>query len=925
MKNLVTYRLFVLCSAALIVAGCSNSTDADLVKSAAKRIDKREFAGALLDLKSALQKTPDSAEARHLLGIVYLEQGDAAGALAELRRAEGLGLDKGRLAPKLARAMLANDKVREVIDAFAAVKPETAGDRAELSTALAMAYAMTSRRADAEASLADALSAVPKYPWALMVKAKMLLGEKKYEEALVLAEQAAAAGAPNGDAHLLRGMLLQHVRRDEAAAHRAFEMAAADPREEIAARTIMIELALRKADIDAARKHLAALVKVHPKHMQVLYLDAVVAYAARDYVRSEAVAEQLLRFAPDSAPLLVLAGASSLQRGALVTAEAKLGRVVKTVAEAANARRLLAETYLRMGETGKALQTLQPLLEQGKPDAETLSLAAQAHLQAGDFKRAEALFVSAASIQPEKVELRVSLALIELAKGRTAAAVESLQSIAAQDARDTADMALITALMRRRDFDAALTAIAALQKKRVGKAQPVYLRGVALQRKGETKGAKAAFEEALGLEPSHFPSIHAIASIEEAAGEVAAARKRLETVVAAQPKNAAARVALLDLALRAKDPPDKILAGIEQGITAIPSEAALRLTKIIQLSRMKDVKGAALAAQQALAAIPDHPDLLDASGLAFAAAGDDQQAISTFNKLASVEPKSARAHLRLAEAHAKRGMQSAAHTSLLRALEVEPGSQQVHQRLIAQAAKARDFKPVIEAAKAIQKSQPQRSAGFDLEGDAHARAGRNDLAIAVYRAGLQAAPSTQGAIRLHRALVAAGSAAAASAHAQQWTAKYPRDAAFQAFMGDAARREQDWVKAEQHYLAAIAIEPDHAGVLNNLAWVTGRQNKPEAVGYAERAVALSPDQPALLDTLAELLAAKGQHDSAIGWWRRALVASPDDARLKLSLARALLHVGKKGEARSLLEDLARIGGSFPAQGEVAALLAKAGN
>src|SRR5574340_1089171 len=76
---------------ALALAGCSGESPDALMASAKDHLAKNERAEAVIQLKDVLQQTPDSAEARFLLGKVLLESGDAAGAAVELRRARSLG------------------------------------------------------------------------------------------------------------------------------------------------------------------------------------------------------------------------------------------------------------------------------------------------------------------------------------------------------------------------------------------------------------------------------------------------------------------------------------------------------------------------------------------------------------------------------------------------------------------------------------------------------------------------------------------------------------------------------------------------------------------------------------------------------------------------------------------------------------------
>ena len=75
-----------------------------------------------------------------------------------------------------------------------------------------------------------------------------------------------------------------------------------------------------------------------------------------------------------------------------------------------------------------------------------------------------------------------------------------------------------------------------------------------------------------------------------------------------------------------------------------------------------------------------------------------------------------------------------------------------------------------------------------------------------------------------------------------------------------------------------------------------------------------------MDTLAMLLAAKGETTKAIELLRQAVAAAPQARAVQLNLAKVLISAGKKDDARKELEALAKIGDKFSGQAEVNQLL-----
>ena len=135
-------------------------------------------------------------------------------------------------------------------------------------------------------------------------------------------------------------------------------------------------------------------------------------------------------------------------------------------------------------------------------------------------------------------------------------------------------------------------------------------------------------------------------------------------------------------------------------------------------------------------------------------------------------------------------------------------------------------------------------------------------------------------------------------------------------MGDLATKRKDYSAAAQYYRAAVDIQPDNALALNNLAWVSGKLKSPNAIGYAEKANRLAPNQPAFMDTQAMLMADQGDTAGAIVLLRKALEIAPQAAAVRLNLVRVLISAGRKDEARTELDALANLGEKFPEQAEV---------
>lgn len=912
-----------MAGALLLLAGCGEPTALDHRTKAHKALEKGDHAAALIAMKSAVQMEPNSGPLRFELASLLLETGDAAGAVLELRKAIDQGVKTDAVSARHAAALVATGKVKEVTDTFAATRLQDPAAQAELSSALAAAWLAQRSLANARSAAADALKSVPDYGPALQVQARLLAMDNKVDEALALVDRAAAKGPAVGEAHTLRGLLLGAGKKDRAGAIAAFEKSAQHRSTALGARSALVQLHLGGRDLPKAKAELALLQKSHPKHPNTIYLAAVLAYSEGKLDQVEALTDALLKVAPDNTQLLTLAGAGHLRRGALVAAETRLGRVVQTVERAPLARKLLAETYLRMGQADKALGALGPMVADAG-DADVLAMAAQAHLQKGQVAEAEAAFNAALKIKPDDVRLRTSVALTDLAKGKAESAFDALQQLAERDTGgQTADMALISAHLQRKEFDRALAAIERLQKKQPKAAMPLHLRGVALMGKGDLAGARQTFESAVAADPAYYASTAMLVSMDSRERKYDAAQARVEAALKLTPKNLAARMALIDLLGAKGAKPDEILQAIDEAVRTHPTEAGPHVAKLAHLSKHRGAKEAAGHAQVALAALPNHPQVLDAAGLAFAAAGEEQQALSAFNRMTSVMPKSALPYLRLADVHAKRGNRAEVASMLNRAFDVEPRSAEVHRRLLDQAVRSKDYKVVLAAAKELQRLVPQSAVGWLLEGDAETSRKGWPTATAAFKSALTKPDGMAFASRAYyAALRRSGEPAQADRFAAEWLKAHPKDVNLRGVLGSDAVMDGKLTDAERWFKEIVEIEPRSAVALNNFAWLLANRKDPNAVRVAELAVAQSPDSATSLDTLAMALDVSGHLDRAIEVQRRAVAAMDSRPSHRLSLARLLIKAGDRVGARRELVVLSELGTRFPDQAAVANLLAQ---
>lgn len=877
----------------LLMAACGDPGVEQRLAQARSALAQDDVGRAQIEVRHALDKQPDSAAGRLLLGRVLLERADPAGAIVEFQRAERGGAAADDVLPWLARAHYeAGEWVRVVGlgDRSSALGPAAA---ATLKTTVAEAQLRLGQPQAAAATMEEALRLLPEHVAALLLQARLQARAGDLAAAASTVERTLKQEPGHVEAQLLRASL-GLAAGDKSQAQVIRTIAAAHPRH-VLAQSMAIELLIDERAFDAAQAQLEAFHKARGAHPMVKYMEALLAYRRHRLDEADVSIKQLVKFAPDNPSLLSLAAQVASARGELGQAERHLVRLLQVAPGDERARRLAARVALERGDPARAQTLLQPLLAGSAPHAASLALA-----------------------EPE-------------------GAVQ-------------ADVALIAAQVQRGNLDAALAAADRMVAHSGASALALNLRGQLRAARGAFDGARADFEQALVREPGSKAALEAVIQLDLRQGKAEQARARLRAAAKANPKSPGPWLALAGVDGVTGRPRQEVVASLAKAVALEPTNPALRMRQVRYLLNARDTGAALAAARDATVALPDDPEVLDALGAAQLAAGDWQQAGRSYNRLATIRPNAPEAWLGLARlqlaraaqddppgpgAHLSASTLSATLAHIGRALAQAPESTEAYRLLLNAYQRAGREAEALALAQGLAGLAARAGAGatagtvnatlgHEWLGDIERQRGRPAAAVAPYRAALRLQPHDSSlAIRLHGSLVAAGQGPEAAAQAQAWLAAHPRDADFLVHLGALAVARQNHAGAETHLRAALAIRPEHPPALNNLAWLLARAGKRGAVELAEKAAALVEREPQFLDTLAFALAADGKLERALQVQKKAVeISRPADPALRLQLARLLLRSGDRPAARRELELLQRAGTSLPQRAEVEALLSQ---
>lgn len=910
----------VLLAVAISLAGCSHDDPGALLASAKQYIAKGDFNASIIQLKNVLQKDPKNAEARYLLGVSLLKNGDASAAEIELNKAVDLGLRSDEVQVALARAQLDKGEADKVISRFGSLTLASPKMQAELRAVVGMAQLARNHIDDARRAFTEALALDSADATANLGLARIAASQKDFTQAMSRVDAVLGASPSSLEALMLKGNLLEAQGQSEPA-EKAYRDAIQVAPHQVAPRLSLIALLVNNHLVDKATTEVDALEKMAPKDVRTSYGKALLLVEERKFAAAKEAILQVLKVAPNHLPSLMLAGTAAMETGAYPEAESYLRKAAYQAPDAIGPKRLLVSNYLRMGKPDLALSEVKELLPKAAQDPNVLALAGEAYLANGDGANALRYYEEANSLAPGNAAVQTRLAEIRYASGDRARAIKELESASASHPDFyQPDLALITTYLRQRQPDKALEALVTLEKKQPNNPLTYNLRGLALILKRDIAGARASFEHALQLQPSYMPAVINLANLDLRDKNIDAAKKRYEAVLQKEPHNEQAlfRLAVLLRATGAKQ--EEIVKLLKQAVDGNPTSPTARLVLVNFYLTSGDFKSALTAAQDAQAALPNVPSIVEALGVTQLAAGETQAAISTFAQLSGLLPKSPEPLVRQAQAYMAAKRPDDAIRSLRAALALRPNLTTVERDIAAIYIATGRTEEALSEAKAAQSKDPNAPFGYALEGEIYVAQKKWDPAIRVYRDAMKKFQIPLLVARTHAIMEAAGQGSAADAMAQSWIKDHPKDTVVLGYLSQRDLAATHYASAVKHLHVALEREPDNPVFLNNLAWAMHELKQPNALQYAERAHELAPDNAAIMDTLGWILVENGNGPRGLELLGRASELAPNAYGIRLHFAKALIKAGRKDAARKELEVLSKLDSRLPVQHEAAALL-----
>ncbi|MBK1722328.1 XrtA/PEP-CTERM system TPR-repeat protein PrsT [Thiocystis violacea] len=626
-------------------------------------------------------------------------------------------------------------------------------------------------------------------------------------------------------------------------------------------------------------------------------------------------------------------GEAALARGELRAAVIAFKNVLQEQPGNAEARALLGQASLGLGDPVVAEQDLERAREMGADDARIQPWLARSWLQQGKYDQVVALKVSGEVSAERRAALLAVKSEARLAQRDLPGAEREADAALRADPNAVPALQAMARLKAvRGELDAAIMLVKQALERDVSNAEAENLLGEIERSAGRLDEAEAAYTRAM-QDPVQGPrsqlnraTLRIQANrLDEAQSDIDALKKRVkdnllvdyaEAQLLYARKDYAKAIERLDVLLGANPRyiPAVRLAGatrlalrepavarihLQRAVSALPDDVEARRMLIMALLQVGEAAEAERLARERIESAPEDTATTDLLASALMMQGKRDEGVSFLRRVSAVQSDSAAANVRLGTALLGQGDVEEGLKTLREALKQDPELRGAAEQLVFGYVSSGDLDQALKAAREYADRDP---------GSARAQA----LLGAVYLQREQVAEASQAfekALELEPGNLAASTGLATLAlrkddltAARGYFAKsleaHPEDDRLRLLLARLAMAQKDTAAAKGYLDEAVERNPD--ALLPRLylaAYYQRIGDSAESLNLLSETRRDFPNNPALLGLTADAQLTLRQFDAAKSTLEDLLIDAPNDPRVRVALASAYASLGESASAK----------------------------
>lgn len=895
-KNLLKGTSAAVLLLSSLLAGCTEKSAESHLVDARAFASQQQIDAAIVEYKSAIQKSPDAAQPRVELGKLYIESKNFVAAEKELNKALELGYPAGEIIPILSLAYQQTGAENALMNIDHAAEGMSAVESAEVGYYKLQSLVRLNKLDEAKSLIAELSTLDTSSVYKGLIDSYTHILEDDVEGAIAATEKLREQAPSNRD--VLQQLARLYMQQGEA--DKAIDVYSSYMKsypDDIANKFTYAALLVQNQRLAKAEPIVDELLTLNENHPLLNTFKGIIESAKGNFAKALEYLEVAVQNGRNDQVVRLVAGFSAYQIQDFEAAQRHLTMVASSLPDNHPGLRMLADSMLQLGENDQALEVLARVEGEQTTDAALFSKASYQLLKDGNVVGAKQMVEKTEAVSSSAEDLS-RLGILQLSLNDVEGLVNLEQAVEKSPESATTQNTLLRAYIATNQLDKAKQAAEQWHQSSPTTAVPlVYLGSIAIAQE-EFDKAQTYLDQASKLDGAdkeiEFAKIKLLIAKDKKDEAMASVRGLIDN----QPKDIQALTIWYALAAEQGQTKD-VLVHAQKQLESNPDDLNLRilLARFYSLEGALDKTHALLANVKGDSASP--MSYWNLKGQTLIALNKADEAVVFFDRWLSIYPQDINAVLgKLLILDARRQFKEAltltnnvlkkradTRLSLLKAY--------LHARLAEPKPAWEIINNTTDEVKAVPFVQGIIARLKLLEGNAKDAVENAKIAY-------EATPNADNALLLLAIYEMSGNTEQGYEFLTQHVKENAKDV--QSTMLLAERQiQRDRSSAIATYEDILTQSPDNFVVLNNLAYLAYQDGDlKKAESLAKRAVSLQSQNADAVDTLAQIYIAKGNKNEALALYEEISIRPIANEEVYLNHVELLLSMDKKTLAKRRL-------------------------
>ena len=526
-------RASLIVTACVTLIACGGKSMEEHIAQAQQHIASGDNNTAIIELKSAIQSDPKNAQARFLLGKVYMQSNDFASAEKELTRARDLGYSAAEVIPLLSQAYQRNQTVVGLSTLDTSAVSNNATAKAQVSFYKLQSFVELDKKPEAYKVLEEikSLDTDSIYKDLSLVYTTILDNDAVGAELQLKNIRKEAPTNRDLLDMLARLYIVQNKRVEAVEVLGEYIKQSPEDLETLFSYTgLLIEV----GEMEEAQIHAQKLLEISPNNPLLNQMQAVILASQDDHTGAFAAAEKSISLGNPNPVARLTAGYSAFQVNDFINANKHLSLIAANLPNDHPGLKMLAASQLQLGLSLQASQVLARVDKDSSNNPQLYSKLGYELIQDGYIDEAKALIAKTESMSNTNQDLtRIGILKLSVNDLDGILDLEKAAKGAPEDV--STQVILATAYLANRDYAKALTLSETWQQLMPDEPKAYVLEAEAAVATSDYARAQVALEKALQLAPNDPIPNMSLVRILARQKDYPAALERTKKVLASKP------------------------------------------------------------------------------------------------------------------------------------------------------------------------------------------------------------------------------------------------------------------------------------------------------------------------------------------------------------------------------------------------------